>query len=135
MRSHLSVREQPLGGSVCLLALRGELDHTTVAGLVVKLKRAVPEGRPGVIVDLTELRSLDPIGVRLLHDSQLRLAGAEGCLAVVSPEALDSQLSRLISGSARLDVFRSRAEAIAAVHRIVLMRPGAVRSVLDVPAG
>jgi anti-anti-sigma factor len=135
VRSHLSVREQPLGGSVCLLALRGELDHTTVAGLVVKLKRGLPDGRPGVIVDLTELTSLDPIGVRLLRDSQLRLAGVEGCLAVVSPEALDSQLSRLIPGSVSLDVFRSRAEAIAAVHRAVLMQPRAVRSVLDVPAG
>ena len=78
MRSHLSVREQPLGDSVCLLALRGELDRTTVAGLVVKIKRGgAPEGRPGVIVDLTELTSLDPIGVRSLHDSQLRLAGVD----------------------------------------------------------
>jgi anti-anti-sigma factor len=135
VRSHLSVREQPLDGSVCLLALRGELDQTTVAGLVVKLKRGVPQRRPGVIVDLTELTSLDPTGVRLLQDSQLRLAGAEGCLAVVSPQALDSRLSRLISGTASLDVFRSRAEAIAAVHRIVRMQPRAVRSVLDVPAG
>jgi anti-anti-sigma factor len=135
LRSHLCVREQPLGGSVCLLALRGELDDTTVAGLVVKLKRGVPERRPGVIVDLTELTSLDAIGVRLLQDSQLRLAGAEGCLAVVSPERHQSRLSRLIPGSATLDVFRSRAEAIAAVRRIVLMRPRAVRSVLDVPAG
>ena len=135
MRSHLSVREQPLGGSVCLLALRGELDHTTAAGLLVKLKRGVREGRPGVIVDLTELTSLDPIGVRLLHDSQLRLAGVEGCLAVVSPDALDSQLLRRISGSPTLDVFRSRADAIEAVHRIVLRQPRAVRSVLDVPAG
>jgi len=135
VRSHLSVREQPLGGSVCLLALRGELDQTTAAGLLVKLKRGVPEGRPGVIVDLTELTSLDPIGVRLLHDSQLRLAGVEGCLAVVSPDALDSRLLRLISATATLDVFRSRAEAIEAVHRIVLRQPRAVRSVLDVPAG
>ena len=135
MRSQLSVREQPLGGSVRLLALRGELDHTTVPGLVIKLKRGVPERRPGVILDLTELTSLDPTGVRLLQDSQLRLTGVEGCLAVVSPQALDSRLLRLISESAPLDVFRSRAEAIAAVHRIVLRQPRAVRSVLDVPAG
>ena len=135
MRSHLDVREQPLGGSARLLTLRGELDHTTVAGLVEKLKRGVPQRRPGVIVDLTELTSLDATGVRLLQDSQLRLAGAEGCLAVVSPEAHHSRLLRLISESATLVVFRSRAEAVAAVHRIVLMRPRAVRSVLDVPAG
>jgi anti-anti-sigma factor len=132
VRSQLCVREQPLGGSVRLLALRGELDQTTAAGLVVKLKRGVPQRRPGVIVDLTELTSLDAIGVGLLQDSQLRLAGAEGCLAVVSPEP---HHSRLIPESATLDVFRSRAEAIVAVHRIVLMRPRAVRSVLDVPAG
>ena len=124
-----------LAGSVRLLALRGELDHTTVPGLVIKLKRGVPERRPGVILDLTELTSLDPTGVRLLQDSQLRLTGVEGCLAVVSPQALDSRLLRLISESAPLDVFRSRAEAIAAVHRIVLRQPRAVRSVLDVPAG
>jgi len=81
VRSHLSVREQPLGGSVCLLALRGELDRTTVAGLVVKLKRGgAPEGRPGVIVDLTELTSLDPIGVRSLQDSPSgRRGGLPSC--------------------------------------------------------
>jgi len=133
--SHLYVREQPLGGSVCLLALRGELDHTTVAGLVVKLKPGAPERRPGVIVDLTELTSLDANGVRLLQDSQVRLASAEGCLAVVSPEPHHLRLLRPIPGSATLDVYRSRAEAIAAVHRIVLMQPRAVCSVLDVPPG
>jgi anti-anti-sigma factor len=134
VRSHLCVGEQPLGGSVRLLALRGELDQTTAAGLVVKLKPGVPQRRPGVIVDLTELTSLDAIGVGLLQDSQLRLADAEGCLALVSPEPHHARLSRLIPESATLDVFRSRAEAIAAVHRIVLMQPRAVRSMLDVPA-
>lgn len=135
MRSHLRVREQPLGGSVRLLALQGELDQTTAAGLVVKLKRGLPQRRPGVIIDLTELTSLDATGVGLLQDSQRRLAGSEGCLAVVSPEPHHSRLLQLIPESAPLDVFRSRTEAIAAVHRIVLTRPRAVRSVLDIPAG
>lgn len=135
MRSHLSVHEQPLDGCVRLLALRGELDQTTTAGLVVKLKRGVPQRRPGVIVDLTELTSLDAMGVGMLQDSQRRLADVEGCLAVVSSEPHHSRLLPLIPESATLDVFRSRAEAIAAVHRIVLMRPRAVRSVLDIPAG
>lgn len=134
----------PSGCSRC--SCRVSLTKRRPLVLVVKLKRGVPQRRPGVIVDLTELTSLDATGVTLLQDSQLRLAGAEGCLALVSPEPHHARLSRLIPESATLDVFRSRAEAIAAVHRIVLgasasqrshvlMQPRAVRSMLDVPAG
>jgi len=66
---------------------------------------------------------------------------AAGLAAGEPPLELDLRLGEPFDPNKRngdratLDVFRSRAEAIAAVHRIVLMRPRAVRTMLDVPAG
>lgn len=86
MSSHLEVGDQPLDHPIHLLVLRGQLDRATAPSLAAALTGALPEGRPGVIVDLTEVTSLDSSGLALLRDSQLRLGRADGCLAVVSDQ-------------------------------------------------
>jgi anti-anti-sigma factor len=136
MSSHLEVGDQPLDYPIHLLVLRGQLDRTTTASLNATLTSALSEHKPGVIVDLTEVTSLDSSGLALLRDSQLRLVRRNGCLAVVREQPCGSQLSALIATEASLDVFRTRTEAIAAVRRGVWMvRPSAVRSLLDIPVG
>jgi anti-anti-sigma factor len=135
MSSQLEVSDRLLDDRIRLLALHGELDRTTTPSLAATLKSACSRDGRSVIVDLTELRSLDASGIRLLHDSQLRLAGAGGRLVVVSDELRDAWLlaaARCFTA----DTFYSRAEALAAVKRpSLLVRPTAVRSLLDVPAG
>jgi anti-anti-sigma factor len=117
MSSHLEVDDHPLDYPIHLLVLRGRLDCTTVPGLAGTLTSALPEQKRGVIVDLTEVTSLDSSGLALLRDSQLRLARRNGRLAVVTEPLCSSQLSTLIATDATLDVFRTRTEAIAAVRR------------------
>ena len=135
MSSHLEVGDQPLDYPIHLLVLRGQLDRATAPSLAATLTSALSERKPGVIVDLTEVTSLDSSALALLRDSQLRLARANGCLAVVSEQLCGWQLSALTATDATLDVFRTRSEAIAAVRRGVWMvRPSAVRSLLDIPA-
>lgn len=136
MSSHLEIGDQPLDHPIHLLVLRGQLDRTTTPSLAATLTSALSERKPGVIVDLTKVTSLDSSGLALLRDLQLRLARANGCLAVVSDPQCRSQLSALIATDATLDVLRTRAEAIAAVRRGVWMvRPAAACSPRDTPVG
>ena len=136
MSSQLDFSDRSLDRRIRLLVLQGRLDRTTTSGLAATLESSLSSHGPGVIVDLTELTALDASGIGLLHDTQMRLAGAGGCLAVVGDEFCNAWLLRTTRWGFTLDVFHSRAEAIAAVNRgILLVRPAAVRSLLDVPVG
>lgn len=133
MSSHLDVGDQPLDYPIHLLVLKGQLDRATVPTLAATLTSALSEHKPGVIVDLTDVTSLDASGLALLRDSQVRLARRNGRLAVVGEQRCDSQLSALTATDATLDVFRTRTDAIAAVRRGVWkVRLPAVRSVIDI---
>jgi len=134
--SHLEVTEQPLGRYVRVLVLRGRLDRTTAARLASTLTSALADDSARVVVDLSDLASLDASGLALLRDSQARLAGAHGCLALVGEGPCRAQLSAPATEGPVLDVFQTRAEALAAVRRDVsVTRPCAVRWLLDIPAG
>jgi hypothetical protein len=57
-------------------------------------------------------------------------------MAIVSGELGDASLLKGPRSSSPVDVFHSRAEAIAAIGRhVLLVRPQAVRALLDVPTG
>jgi anti-anti-sigma factor len=134
--SQLEVSDRWVDRRIRLLVLQGQLDRTTTPSLAATLKSGFSRHWPGVIVDLTELTSLDASGIGLLRHSQVRLAGVGGCLAVVSDEPCDSTLLSATRRAPALDVFHSRAEALAGVKRsILLVRPTAVRSLLDVWVG
>jgi anti-anti-sigma factor len=136
LTSQLEVIDRPLDNQIRLLVLQGELDRTTTPSLAATLRSAHSRDRLGVIVDLTELTSLDASGIGLLRDSNLRLAGAGGRLVVVSDELRDAWLLATTRWGSTPDVFHSRAAAVAAVkRRSLLVQPMAVRSLLDVPAG
>jgi len=136
MTTALEVSEQPLGRSVRVVVLRGRLDRTTSPRLAFSLTSALAERRPRIVIDLTDLTSLDASGVALLRDSQARLANANGCLAVVGEGPCHAQLSAVAPGGPVLDVFHTRAEALDAVRRdVAARRPCAVRPLRDIPAG
>lgn len=136
MGSDLEVSEQPLGRSTRVLILRGRLDRMTSPSFASTLTSALSEHSARVVVDLTDLASLDASGLALLRDSQERLADANGCLAVVGEGPCHAQLSAPTPGGPILDVFHTRAEAVAAVRRdVASTRPAAVRPLLEIPAG
>jgi anti-anti-sigma factor len=136
MSSHLEIGDQPLDHPLHLLVLRGELDQITAPSLAATMTRALSERKPGIIVDLIEVTSLDSCGLAALRDSHLRLARANGCLAVVSEQLPPRSAAGGHTDTATLDVFRTRTEAIAAVRRGVWrVGPAAVRSLLHIPVG
>jgi len=136
MTSHLEIADQPLDESTRLLVLRGELDRTTTPQLAVRLSQALLTRRPAVIVDLTELTSMDAAGVALLRDSQSQMAAVRGCLAVVGERARHAPGTvRQLTGIT-LGVSPTLAHAIAEARRSAAVEgPAAVRSLWDVPAG
>ncbi len=137
MTSQLEVSEQPLGRSIRLVVLSGRLDRTTSPRLACSLTSALAERRARlVVIDLTDLTSLDASGVAVLRDSQARLADANGCLAFVGEGPCHAQLSAVTPDGPILAVFHTRAEALAAIRRdVAVRRPCAVRSLRDIPAG
>jgi anti-anti-sigma factor len=136
MTSHLEIADEPLDRSIRLIVLRGELDRTTTPQLAVRLSQALLRRRPAVIVDLTELTSMDAAAVALLHDSQSQIAAARGYLAVVGDRARHWHLSARPRAGITLDVSATRAQAIATARRSAAVAgPCAVRPLLDVPAG
>jgi hypothetical protein len=85
-----------------------------------------------MIVDLTELTLLDVSGLALLRASQSRLGATR--MALVSAPLRRSQLSQRGPGGLTVGVFNTRAEAMVAMRRNTsIVRPCAVRSLLDVP--
>jgi len=136
MNSHLDIADEPVDRSIRLLVLRGELDRTTTPVLAGRLSQALRMRRPAVIVDVTELTSMDAAGLALLHDSQSQMAAAHGCLAVVGDRVYESRGSPRLPAGTTLDVAATRAQAIEDARRsAVAVRPCAVRSLLDVPYG
>ena len=136
MTSQLEFSDRLLGRRIRLLTLRGELDHTTMRRVATKLTTAYSRREPGVIIDITELTSLDASGVALLDDTAARLAGAGGWIGIVSDERGHPSLLADTRWNGAVNVFHSRAEAIDAVnHRTFLVRPAPVRSLLDIPRG
>ena len=75
MLSTLEIHERRDSDAV-VLALQGELDYCSGAGLAVKLADA---GRRGarIVVDLTELEFIDSAGMGVLHRAS-KWAGEEG---------------------------------------------------------
>ena len=137
MTPDLEVTEQPLGRSIRVLVVRGRLDRTTSPTFAGTLTSAVTQRRARMmVIDLTDLTSLDASGLALLRDSQQQLAGARGRLALVGEGPCYMQLSAATPEGPSLDVFHTRAEALAAVRGPgVAARPCAVRPLREVPAG
>lgn len=147
MSPDLYVSERWLSHAMRLVVLRGELDGATTPRLAVILRKAVSRMRPVVVVDISEVTTLGPVALALLHHAQVRAAKSGGCVTLVSgelrapPAFISAERSASRTRERRLAtvvlaVFASREEAIAAARQSILnLRPQAVRSVLDVPVG
>ena len=137
MSSDLEVNEQPLGRSVRVVVLRGRLDRTTSPRLACTLTNALAERTAArVVVDISDLTSVDASGLALLRDSHARLADANGRFAVAGEGPCQAQLSAVARDGAFVEVFQTRAQALAAVRQgVPARRPCAVRALRDIPAG
>ncbi len=73
-------------GGRLVLRVRGEIDMTNAPDLLAEMERGVPNGADDVVVDLSETRYLDSVGVRLLFELANRLESRRHKLRVVAPE-------------------------------------------------
>jgi len=110
----LSVRVEPVDGSVSVVSLAGELDLSTIPDLEGPLFEEL-RTRTGVVVDLTKLVFIDSSGIGLLiKASGLRTNPRAMHIAIAS----GSQVERVfgLTGIDRaLPLFRSREDALVAL--------------------
>ena len=70
------------GPGYMLIAVAGEVDYASVAGLRVRLLRLASAGRP-LVADLDQVRFIDSAGLAALVGAAKRAAAHGGCLHVV----------------------------------------------------
>ena len=109
----IELQEEPLEDGV-VLTVRGELDIATVPGLRERLDAAVDAGVGRLVLDLTGVTFMDSVAMAAIIHARTRLGDA-GRLAVVIAGDSYPRLVLEIAGLPRcLDLFETRAEAVAA---------------------
>lgn len=83
---------------------RGDVDTAAAAALDEQLTHAADYGTT-VVVDLSEVRTLDPIGLSVLYRAQSRCRALKGDLVLVVPQL---PLLRLLQAAGLADVFDVR---------------------------
>lgn len=79
---------------VIVAHVSGEVDLSNAAKLGQRLRSAIPNDVPGVVVDLTETAYLDSSGVSLVFELAERLNSRQQHVRVVVPE--DAPLRRVL---------------------------------------
>ena len=107
-------------GEPAVWRLRGDIDMASAGAVRADLLRALPEDRPHVVLDLTEVGFMDSAGLHVLFAVQREVNRRDGALAIVAGDA--PQVRRL------LEVVAPR-EALP----VVATRDAALRHVHDLP--
>lgn len=116
----LATRAYASGGAT-VIALSGDLHGAGFADLDRLVTEALDQGHRHLVLDLHDLRSLDPPALGLLWAALRGVRRRGGALAAAGPRApLRPSLEALSSGG--LAVYATVREALLAIHN-----PGAVR--------
>jgi anti-anti-sigma factor len=103
--------------SVGVARLSGDVDIVQASGLRKQLLSAVRNDDLALVVDLSEARYIDSVGVSLLFELAERLAGRQLRFAVVMPEGgLVERVLTIVNLDSVAEVHRDLGEALAAVH-------------------
>jgi anti-anti-sigma factor len=107
--------DEILDGGAHIVVVSGELDLTSTGDLRRRLEAALTQGRPRLVVDLSNVTHMDSSGLAELLSAHQRAAGLHGGLAlVVSSPAIRRTLEiRGVDGLFTLAA--TRAEALAAL--------------------
>ena len=108
------LRAERLDPESVLVTVAGELDIATVPQLRERLDAAVDAGATRVVLDLTDVSFMDSVAMAAIIHARTRLGDA-GRLVVAIPSESYTRLVFEIAGLPRcLDLFETRAEAVAA---------------------
>jgi anti-sigma B factor antagonist len=113
--TEFGVEMDAIGESVRVVAVTGELDITSVGQLRDALQDATEHGVDGLVVDLAAVSFVDSVAVGAILQTKRRL-GEQGRLAIVVPtQTYASVIFDVVGADAIVDVFPTRAEALAHV--------------------
>jgi anti-anti-sigma factor len=103
--------------SIGIARLSGDIDISQAAALRVQLLNAVRNDDFGLVVDLTDARYLDSVGVSLLFELAERLSGRQIRFAVVMPdEGLVVRVLTIVKIDSVAEVHHKLDEALAAMR-------------------
>ncbi len=103
--------------SVGIAHLSGEVDITQTSMLREQLLGAVRNDDLGLVVDLTDARYVDSVGVSLLFELAERLTGRQLRFAVVIPhQGLVERVLTIVDLASVAEVHRELDEALAAIR-------------------
>lgn len=106
-------------GDVIVVTLRGEHDLSTAATVRQELERAVGSGA-GIVVDMTETAFIDSSILGVLVEGYRSVsadtASVRGFVVAATPGGPVTRLLDLVAVSDLVQVYRTRAEALAAVN-------------------
>jgi anti-anti-sigma factor len=97
--------------------LSGDVDITGASAVREQLLGAIRNDDLGLVVDLTDTRYIDSVGVSLLFELAERLAGRQLRFAVVVPdEGLVDRVLKIVDVSSVAEVHRELGDALAAMR-------------------
>jgi anti-sigma B factor antagonist len=107
--------DQGAPGGAPGVTVRGEVDVAAVPELMAALDAAIRESTGAFVIDLCEVEFLDSAGLSVLLRARALLGREERELAVVCPPGPVRRLFEVVGIADLLILFRSRAEAAAAL--------------------
>ena len=113
----VSLDEQSLDPSGLILTVSGELDLATAPKLRARLTAAIDAGVNRLVIDLCPLYFLDSIALAVLLHARRQLGDAGRMAVAVAPESYTRLIFEVAGMPQCLDVFDTRAQAIAHVAR------------------
>jgi anti-anti-sigma factor len=102
---------------VAVLHLRGELDADTAAKLHATLADLLERPVPRIVVDLTDLKFCDSVGLSAFITSRQIIAGRGGWLSFAGANPFLSRLLVTVGLSRYFTIFPDVDQAIAAAQR------------------
>ncbi len=108
------IAQEPMEPSGLVVSVSGELDVSTVPEFRELLNRALDEGQPAVVVDLTETSFIDSLALATIVRAHKRLT--RGRMAIVANNPYVLLVVKAGGLDSVLDLYESREQALAAVR-------------------
>ena len=103
--------------SIGIARLSGDVDITGAGAVREQLLGAIRNDDLGLVVDLTDARYIDSVGVSLLFELAERLTGRQLRFAVVVPdEGLVDRVLKIVDLASVAEVHRELRDALAAMR-------------------
>jgi anti-anti-sigma factor len=107
--------EEEVSDGLRVMVVRGALELATASGLEEPLSRAAGDADRALVVDLSDCRFLDSVGLATLLQGAKPLQNGEANVAFVAPDGPVRKLLTLTAVDRTIPVFATVAEARAAV--------------------